>query len=144
MPSGALIVMRSSSSTPMNLEAFLTEGTPVWQRLEGLLARAGRRPERLRGDGVLELGSLYRVTVADLALARREFPGDPVLERLEPLTLRARQLIYGERRRRGSARTYLTRTYWQEIRANHGLLALSLAATFVPALLAGIWGIVDP
>lgn len=128
----------------MNLEAFVDEGAPSWKDLEGLVGRAGGRPERLGVEGVLELGRLYRVTVADLALARRQFPGDPLLDRLEPLTLKARQLIYGERRRRGSAREYLTSTYWREIRANRRLLALSLSATFVPALLAGIWAIVDP
>jgi uncharacterized membrane protein SpoIIM required for sporulation len=128
----------------MNLEAFLDEGTPAWGRLEELVTRAGRRPERLGVDGVLELGSLYRVTVADLALARREFPGDPVLGRLEALALRSRHLIYGERTRRASARTYLMSTYWQQIRANRRLLALALAATFVPVLLAGTWAVVDP
>jgi uncharacterized membrane protein SpoIIM required for sporulation len=128
----------------MNLEAFLSEGTPVWDELELLIDRAGRRPERLGVDGVLELGHLYRAAVADLALARRSFPGDPVLERLEPLALRARQAIYGERTRRGSLREFFARDYWRDVRAERRLLAIALLAMFAPTFLAAAWAVHDP
>jgi uncharacterized membrane protein SpoIIM required for sporulation len=128
----------------MNLEAFLRDGTPDWGQLEALLDRAGNRPERLGADGVLELGRLYRGLVADLALARRRFPGDPVLDRLEPLALRARQAVYGERRRAGSLREFALRGYWQEIRSHRALLAVSLTATFAPTLLGAVWAVHDP
>jgi uncharacterized membrane protein SpoIIM required for sporulation len=124
----------------MNLEAFLRQGSPSWTQLETLLERAAGRPERLGAEGVLELGGLYRALLADLALARRRFPGDPVLERLEPLALRARQAVYGERRRRGS----LMRGYWRDVRAHRALLAVSLTATFAPTLLAAAWAVHDP
>jgi uncharacterized membrane protein SpoIIM required for sporulation len=128
----------------MNLEAFLADGAPAWQELEQMLGRADGRPERLGVEGILELGRLYRATVADLALARREFPGDPVLERLEPLTLRARHVIYSERTRARSLRAFFAREYWQDIWANRRLLAVALVAMFAPTLLAGVWAIVDP
>jgi uncharacterized membrane protein SpoIIM required for sporulation len=128
----------------MNLEAFLRRGSPIWQELDALLDRAGSRPERLGAEGVLELGRLYRVLVADLALARRRFPGDPVLDRLEALAIRARQAVYGERRRAGSLREFVLRGYWQEIRRHRALLAVSLTATFAPTLLAAAWAIRDP
>ncbi|HLH13686.1 MAG TPA: stage II sporulation protein M [Solirubrobacteraceae bacterium] len=128
----------------MNLDAFVREGTPAWRRLEALLERAGGRPERLGVDGVLELGGLYRAVTADLALARRCFPGDPVLERLEPLALRARHAVFGERRRSGALREFLLRGYWQEIRAHRALLAVSLTAMFAPTLLSAAWAIHDP
>jgi uncharacterized membrane protein SpoIIM required for sporulation len=128
----------------MNLDAFLREGSPAWEELEALLDRAGSRPERLGVEGVLELGRLYRAVVADLALARRRFPGDPVLERLEPLALRARHAVYGERRRAGSLREFLTRGYWRDVRAHRALLAVSLTAMFAPTLLACAWAIHDP
>jgi uncharacterized membrane protein SpoIIM required for sporulation len=128
----------------MNLEAFISEGRPVWAELERVLDRAGRRPERLGVEGVLELGRLYRVVIADLALARRSFPGDPVLERLEPLALRARHAVYGERSRRGSLREFLVRDYWRDVRAHRALLAVALAAMFAPTLLAAIWALNDP
>ncbi len=122
----------------------MSEGTPAWEELEALLQRAGSRPERLGVDGVLELGRLYRVAIADLALARRAFPGDPIVQRLEPLALNARQAVYGERARQGSLREYLTRGYWREIRANRRLLAVALFAMFAPTLLTAVWAIHDP
>jgi uncharacterized membrane protein SpoIIM required for sporulation len=128
----------------MNLNAFLTEGEPAWSELDRLIGNAGGRPERLGVDAVLELGRLYRSAVADLALARRAFPGDPVVDRLEPLVLRARHVIYSERARDGSLRAYMTRGYWEEIRRNRRLLAIVLVATFLPTLLAGVWAVNDP
>jgi uncharacterized membrane protein SpoIIM required for sporulation len=128
----------------MNLEAFITDGAPAWGELERLLDRARSRPERLGVDGVLELARLYRTVVADLALARRSFPGDPVIERLEPLALSARHAVYGERTRRGSLRDFFARDYWREIRAERRLLAIALLAMFAPTLLSAVWAIHDP
>jgi uncharacterized membrane protein SpoIIM required for sporulation len=128
----------------MNLEAFLREGSPTWSELDALLSSAGRRPERLGPDGVLQLGRLYRALVADIALARRCFPADPVLDRLEPLALRARQAVYGERTRVASLREFLLAGYWRDVRAHRALLAVSLIATFAPALLAAAWAVHDP
>jgi uncharacterized membrane protein SpoIIM required for sporulation len=128
----------------MSLERFETERSPSWSELEGLLASAGGRPERLGVDGVLELGRLYRAVAADLALARRRFPGYPVLDRLESLVARARQSIYGERSRRGSVRGYLLRGYWQEIRAQRRLLSIVALAMITPTLLTAAWAVHNP
>jgi uncharacterized membrane protein SpoIIM required for sporulation len=128
----------------MNLDAFVSTGAPAWEELEALLERAGSRPERLGVEGVLELGGLYRTAVADLALARRRFPGDPVLARLEPLVLRARHAVYGERRRAGSLREFALRGYWRDIRAHRALLAVSVTAILAPTLLSAAWAIHDP
>jgi uncharacterized membrane protein SpoIIM required for sporulation len=128
----------------MNLEAFLNDGSPQWDRLQELLDRARGRPERLGVEGVLELGRLYRATVADLALARRRFPHDPVLDRLEPLVLNARHAVYGERVREGSLRDFLARGYWRDVRAHRRQLAVALIAMFAPTLLAAAWAARDP
>jgi len=128
----------------MNLHSFEAERAPAWEELAALLRRARGRPERLGVDGVLELGGLYRAAAADLALARRRFPGYPVLDRLEPLVLAARQLVYAERRRRGSLVEYLTRGYWREIVAERRLLGVVLVAMFAPTLLTAAWAVHDP
>ena len=128
----------------MNLETFLRERTPAWDELEGLLERARGHPDRLRSDGVLRLGTLYRATVADLAVARRRFAGDPLVERLERLVARARQLVYRERVRHATVRRYLLDDYWREIRARPGLLAVAALATFLPAVLTALWAASDP
>ena len=128
----------------MRLDRFESERSPAWALLEERLQSSRGRPERLGLDGVLELGRLYRAASADLALVRRRFPGYPVVDRLEPLVLAARQAIYAERTRTGTLRAYLLRGYWQEIFANRRLLAVSLFALFAPALLAGAWAARDP
>jgi uncharacterized membrane protein SpoIIM required for sporulation len=128
----------------MNLEAFLAERTPSWDALEAQLARARGRPERLGVSGALELGRGYRAAVADLALARRRYPGDPATQRLERLVLAARQAVYGHRTRQRSVLAFITRGYWRLILARPGVLAIAAAATAVPCVLAALWALHDP
>jgi uncharacterized membrane protein SpoIIM required for sporulation len=128
----------------MTASTFQSEREPEWKRLEELLRQAGDRPERLGVEPVLELGRLYRASAADLALARRRYPGYPFLDTLEPLVLRARHAVYAERRRRGSLREYLLRGYWREIVAERRLLALVLVAMLAPVLLSAAWAVHDP
>jgi uncharacterized membrane protein SpoIIM required for sporulation len=68
-----------------------------WTRLETLLARASRgRLDRFTGAELLELGDLYRGATADLAAARRDYPGDRVTIYLERLVARGHTAIYRE------------------------------------------------
>jgi uncharacterized membrane protein SpoIIM required for sporulation len=129
----------------MNLNAFLSEREPGWQALERDLARAGGRPERLGIAEALALGRRYRAAAGDLAIARRRFPGDPVVDRLERLVLAGRQAIYSERTRtRGALRQFATRGYWQLVVGRRGILAVAALAMFGPCLLAAVWGVHDP
>ena len=71
------------------LDEFVAERAPVWTELERLVDTAGSKPSRLGADGVRRLGThVPRATAADLAIARRQFPGDPLLGRLERLVAR--------------------------------------------------------
>ena len=128
----------------MNLDAFLADREPEWDNLETALKRARGRPERLGAAGALDLGRGYRAAVADLALARRRYPGDPVVDRLERLVLAARQAVYGRRPRAGTLIGFATRRYWQLVAERPGMLALAAAATFLPCVLAGLWALHDP
>ena len=107
----------------MNVDAFLTRRRPSWEELEGLLGAARRQPEKLGPARVLRLGRRYRGAAADLALARRSFPGDPTVglprgarrsrpprrlrrahaARLAPAFHRARLLAAGRRAAAGAA-----------------------------------------
>lgn len=58
----------------MNLEAFLAERSHAWDALERDLGTSGRAG-RLPPERTLEVGRDYRAVVADLAFARRRFPG---------------------------------------------------------------------
>jgi uncharacterized membrane protein SpoIIM required for sporulation len=128
----------------MNLEAFVRDGADDWTKLERALERAGDRPEGLGVDGVLELGRVYRIVAADLALARRAFPGDPVVDRLEALALRGRRAIYSERRRGGTLRAFAVTGYWREVYESWRVLALAVVAMAAPTLLTAVWALNDP
>ncbi len=92
----------------MTVDAFVRSRQDQWRELQRLLQSAHGRPERLGADGVRRLGALYRGAVADLARARRSFPGDPIVRPLEDLVGSARAAIYVVQPRRGSASDYLT------------------------------------
>jgi uncharacterized membrane protein SpoIIM required for sporulation len=126
----------------MKVERFISEREGDWRELDELLR--ARRRARSGARTVLRLAALYRGAAADLALARRRHPGDPVVARLESLVARGRQVVYAEEVRRGSLRTFFGRTYWVHVRERPGVLALAGALLIVPALLAVAWSLQDP
>ena len=128
----------------MNLERFHSTRGDRWAELEELVRRARGKPERLGPDGVRRIGRLYRATAADLALARRSFPGDPVIARLERLTVAARQAVYAERSRRLSPIRFFGRDYWRRVRERPRLLLVAALLMIVPGLLGGLWAGEDP
>jgi uncharacterized membrane protein SpoIIM required for sporulation len=130
----------------VNLERFESQRGPDWLRLDALLREsAGRRGRRRLGaEGLLELGSLYRGTAADLAYARRRFPGDPVVTRLEALVTRGRAAVYGRASRRGSVRAFLSHGYWRRLAERPGMVALAWALLIAPAAAGAAWGLADP
>jgi len=123
---------------------FLTERTPDWDELDGLLHRARARPERLGPEAVLRLGELYRAAAADLAVARRVLPHDPARRRLEDLVARGRQAVYADERRRARPLAFLARGFWRAVAERPGTLALATALFALPALLGAVWALSDP
>jgi uncharacterized membrane protein SpoIIM required for sporulation len=132
----------------VTLERFEAQRGADWTRLETLLGRAGgggrRARRRLGAEGVLELGALYRGAAADLAYARRRFPGDPVVGRLEALVTRGRAAVYGRGSRRGSVREFFARGYWRRLAERPGMVALAWALLLAPAAAGAVWGVADP
>ena len=128
----------------MNLDAFVRDRSEAWSRLETLVRDARRRAESLGPDGVLELGGLYRAASADLALARRAFPGDPVVARLERVVATARTLVYAVPSRRGGLLGFVTHGYWRLVAERRTALAVAAALLFAPAFLSGAWALDDP
>jgi uncharacterized membrane protein SpoIIM required for sporulation len=128
----------------VNRDRFHSSRGARWAELEDLVKRAGGKPERLGPDGVRRLGRLYRAVAADLALARRSFPGDPVVARLERLTVLARQAVYAERSRRLSPVRFFARDYWVRVRERPRLLLAAALLLIVPGLLGGLWAGEDP
>jgi len=117
---------------------------PTWTELDELVAHAGGRPSRLGADGVRRLGETYRATAADLALARRRFPGDAVVARLEQLVASSRPVVYNAPTSRTGVVEFFTTRYWQRVRERKGVLLISFLCLAVPTLLGGYWAWRDP
>jgi uncharacterized membrane protein SpoIIM required for sporulation len=128
----------------MTRERFLSQRSESWQELEGLVGRAGRRPERLGPQGAFRLGMLYRGAAADLALARRAFPADPLVDRLEQLVARGRSLVYYAPTRRASVITFFARDYWRLVAGKPVALLAAFVLLFGPAALSGGWALANP
>jgi uncharacterized membrane protein SpoIIM required for sporulation len=124
----------------VNLERFVAERSERWTDLERLLERGDRRgPEEVR-----RLGALYREAAADLAYARRRFPGDPVVDRLTRVAGAARTAVYAGGGRRPSLWAFLSRGYWALVRERPRVLLAAWALLLVPAALAWVWALDDP
>ena len=108
------------------------------------MRRARRKPERLGPDGALRLGTLYREAAADLALARRAFPSDPLVDRLEQLVARARGLVYDAPTRRASVIRFFARDYWRLVAEKPVALLAAFMLVFGPAALSGGWALSSP
>ena len=121
------------------LDQFTQSRTDQWHALEALVDQARGRVDRLDADGVRRLGEGYREVVADLALARRRFPHDPVRSRLESLARQARPLVYGSVTERPSVGHFVTTGYWQRIVERPIFLLIAALALFVPTLAVGGW-----
>ncbi|MDX6401654.1 MAG: hypothetical protein QOF27_2260, partial [Gaiellaceae bacterium] len=115
-----------------------------WRELELLVSEAGRRPERLGPERALRLGALYRSAAADLATARRRYPRDPAIARLEALVGRARHLVYDARTRRASMLRFLATGYWRLIAERPRPLLLAFLFLFGAAALGALWAAQDP
>lgn len=126
------------------LRRFETERESRWDELEGLLDQAGRRPERLPGEQIRRLAALYRAAAADLVTARRRFPDDPVVDRLERLVRRGQGLIYERSNRRGNVIDFFADRYWGLLWQRRRAILLATAVLFVPGVLMGAWALASP
>jgi hypothetical protein len=128
----------------MDVDRFTRERAAGWEELAGLVQEAGTRPQRLGAEPLLRLGRRYRAAAADLALARRLFPGDPLTGRLERLVTDARQCVYASEARRRSVIEFITTGYWQRVRERPVPLLIALALMWIPIVLSAAWAMDDP
>src|SRR5205807_6115604 len=85
----------TGADAEMTAQEFVGRRSPDWARLEGLLKRGRRgRLGGLAADDVLTLAGLYRQATADLALARRDWPAEPVTAYLNRLVALGYSVVY--------------------------------------------------
>lgn len=128
----------------MKLAQFLEDGKPRWEELDALCSQAGRRAEKLGAERLRRFIDLYRSTSADLAIAKRLFPRDPVVASLERLVLRARGILFDRSGRRESITSFFGNTYWQLIAQRSREMWLAAAMLLIPAALGFVWAWNDP
>ncbi len=129
---------------PQPLPAFVRDRQAGWDELGELVDRAGGRVAKLDAHDVRRLGSGYRDAVADLALARRRFPGDPVTARLDGLVRRARPLVYGTVTERSSLWAFAHTGYWRRVRERPVFLLVATLVFFGPMVSMGVWAHANP
>ena len=128
----------------MTVERFVADRSDAWAELDGLLREARSRPERIGPARLRRLGALYRSAAADLATARRRWPSEPVVDRLDELVGRGRIAVYGRASRRGSLLEFASRGYWRRVAERPALLAVAAVLLLAPVLLTALWGHDDP
>src|SRR5207302_1461837 len=121
------------------VEGFVRDREASWRELDELVARSRRRFHRLGPDDVRRLGSLYRSAAADLSLARRRFPRDPVVGGLAELVGRSRHAVYASGSRRGSIVRFFARDYWRFVAERP--LPLVLSPAFNGVVLGAVAGL---
>ena len=128
----------------VDLDAYVAVHRPEWQRLEVLLARAGR-PRRLSGGEVDEVVDLYQRVATHLSVVQSTGHDPQLVARLSTLVARARGTVAGGRAaslrdvarfltRDFPAVCYRTRWWW-------GGAALGF---LVVAVACGFWVAADP
>jgi uncharacterized membrane protein SpoIIM required for sporulation len=130
----------------MTAQEFVARRSPDWARLEGLLKRGRRgRLGGLEPDDVLALAGLYRQATADLALARRDWPAEPVTAYLNRLVALGYSVVY---RRGGNVGRRITefylRTLPQTYRACWPFVLAGALLLFGPAMVAFTLVFADP
>jgi uncharacterized membrane protein SpoIIM required for sporulation len=135
----------ATSSEPMpqaqsTRSEFIASRKSRWDELAALLSQTGKRQPK----EVLRLGNLYRSVAADLALARREFPSDSMLNELEQTLLSARAVVYPREPGRFSVKEFYRNRYWRLIAERPWFLWSSIALLMVPTIAVFIWALKDP
>ena len=128
------------------IDRFVTARHPRWERLERLLAQArGRGGHPLSASELEELGRLYRQTVSDLAIARRDFPGDRAARYLGQLAARAHPIIYRRQTAGwGTATEFFARGFPQAFREAGPYTAVAFALFALPLIAAFLASLTNP
>ena len=123
---------------PEPLSQFTARRQSTWDALDASL-RVGPRDRRDDAPMVRWQAHAYRQVVADLAYARRRFPGDPVTVHLEALARTARSHLYRNVTRRTSFAHFVTTGFWRRVAERPKALLVAAALLFVPGAAVGLW-----
>lgn len=124
----------------VNLDRFLTERRPDWDRLAELTRRAGRGSGRVGSHEVEELVRLYRKVSVDLSRAGTEFNDPGLVAYLSQLVSTSGAVVTAARPKPKQAlRRFFASTFPASVWRVRWFVAVSAAFTFLPALAVGGW-----
>ena len=103
------------------------------------MGRAGVSGGHLGPAELRRLGTLYRASAADLAVARRSFPDTGGTLRLQALVASAYGLVYSRAERTETPTEFLTSGLWRRIRQNIACVGLAAAVMFGFAAFERAW-----
>jgi uncharacterized membrane protein SpoIIM required for sporulation len=122
----------------VDLDVYVSQHTPEWDRLEQLVGRA-RSPRKLSGAEVDELVELYQRVATHLSVLQSVGPDPVLLSKLSSLVARARNAVAGNRKASLKdvvrfltvdfpAVLYRTRWWWGTVAVLFVLVSFSWAA----------------
>ena len=124
----------------MTRDEFLNKKQPVWTELEEALKRTRRyRANKMSPMQLDRMGYLYRRVTSDLAVARRDFPGDRCVPYLNALASRAHAGIYqSSPLKRNTIRHFFLAGFPALFRSNLRFVAAAFLI-FVVGFIAAYW-----
>lgn len=130
----------------MQRDEFVVGRREQWARLDALAKRIGRGATRHLSPGeILELGDLYRRSASDLAIARRDYPGDRITEYLHRLVARAHPALYRDNPvDSGQIRRFIMYGYPEAYRSAGGYIALAFGISVVAACISALLVALNP
>lgn len=124
----------------MDVDAFISQYRPLWQRLERACADGPRGLARRPGAEISEIIELYQQTSVHLAEARTRYHDPELVAYLTRVVATAHGAIYGSRSRtlRGLVRMFGVR-YRRAIRGTWPHIAAAALLLFGTMALVGLW-----
>lgn len=124
----------------MDIDRFIAQNMPNWNRLGELTGRARRGIRQLQPGELDELVALYQRTSAHLSHARTAYRDPSLTMRLTTLVSNAGGVIYRGRSKPGAAvRDFFVWRFPAAVYQSGRFVAASAFLLLVPALLVGAW-----
>jgi uncharacterized membrane protein SpoIIM required for sporulation len=129
-----------------DVNRFIAERGPVWQRLDAILVRIEQSGlPTLKQQGVREFGQLYRSVSNDLIRARTELVNATVVDYLNDIVARSYAVVHASSRKqdRRMLEFFLVR-FPRELRREWRIVALSAGLMLLGAIVGGVFVARDP
>ena len=124
----------------MNIDRFIRDNQPAWDRLAELTRRAGANPNRLSTAELEELVALYERANTHLSVARTQLRNPGLVSALTGLTARAGAVVYGSSARSlGTLVRFFTETFPAAVWHARMFVVISTLLFAVPAAIFALW-----